>query len=538
MSAKKSAGKTAIELCEEAVFTLRHAPGAAWASYYFGTMPFMLGLLYFWSNMTRGRHSEEQLIYGSLALALLFLWMKTWQVVFALRLRAHIAGYEWNGLTVRYICRICAAQARWQSSGFVVLPIALIITAPFGWAYAYYQNLVALCAPDPDSLSKLHSKSVEQARLWAKQNHVILGVITALSFFILLNLGILLMALPQILITFFGVKEVFRPNTWLLLNTTFLMVLVVLMHLILDPFLKALYVLRCFYGESRATGEDLRVQLRRSVLQRRLPQAIATLLLVSTAISFGAATETMPLSPTAERLEEKISEVLKKSEYDWRFPREVVKSERKSWLLSFFQSVSEAIVRFLKWIGRGILSVFEWIARLFRGKAPAPSFSGWSLGNPRGLITLLAILVILVGAYFLWRNRVRTRRATILLATASPSLPDIRDENVGADQLPEDEWLKMANDLLNQGDLRLAIRALFLASLAHLATRQFVSLEKFKSNRDYERELKRRTAGTPQVGGAFSSMVNIYDRIWYGLYEPSSEMFSECRQTLQLFKTC
>src|SRR5436190_17779089 len=195
MSAEKSRAKPAIELCEEAVFTLRHAPSGAWASYYLGTMPFMLALLYFWSNMTRGHPSDEQLISGSLGLAVLFIWMKTWQVLFALRIRAHLAGYEWIGVGARNWWRICVAQARWQPSGFIMLPLALIVTAPFGWVYAYYQNLVALCAPDHESISTLHAKAVAQSKLWAKQNHLVLTIVSALSIFIMANLAILLMAL-------------------------------------------------------------------------------------------------------------------------------------------------------------------------------------------------------------------------------------------------------------------------------------------------------------------------------------------------------
>src|SRR4029079_1349495 len=55
------------------------------------------------------------------------------------------------------------------------------------------------------------------------------------------------------------------PETFLAIffNTTFFAVIVGVTYLCLDPLLKAIYVLRCFYGESLSTGEDLKVELRR-----------------------------------------------------------------------------------------------------------------------------------------------------------------------------------------------------------------------------------------------------------------------------------
>ena len=82
-----NAGKGAIELCEEATILLRTAPIQTWSYYFAGTMPMVLGLLYFWSDMTRGPQAGDRLVTGSLLGSLLFVWMKAWQVLFAARLR-------------------------------------------------------------------------------------------------------------------------------------------------------------------------------------------------------------------------------------------------------------------------------------------------------------------------------------------------------------------------------------------------------------------------------------------------------------------
>jgi hypothetical protein len=117
-------------------------------------------------------------------------------------------------------------------------------------------------------------------------------------------------------------------------------------------------------------------------------------------------------------------------------------------------------------------------------------------------------------------------------------VPDLSDENLGAEQLPEDGWTKLARELLAGGDLRLALRAFYLASLAHLAQRNLIKLEKFKSNREYERELNRRAHSLPALLGAFGQNVSVFDRSWYGLHEIDSELVSEFAANLERMRAC
>ena len=45
--------QSAIRIIEEAVHLLRSAPGSLLAGYYIGSAPFVLGLMYFWADMSR-----------------------------------------------------------------------------------------------------------------------------------------------------------------------------------------------------------------------------------------------------------------------------------------------------------------------------------------------------------------------------------------------------------------------------------------------------------------------------------------------------
>ena len=88
----KSSQKGAIELIEEAVHLLRQAPLPTLAAYYIGALPFVIGLLYFWADMGRSPFAGQHLAGATLGVAALFLWMKFWQSVFTLNLRALMAG--------------------------------------------------------------------------------------------------------------------------------------------------------------------------------------------------------------------------------------------------------------------------------------------------------------------------------------------------------------------------------------------------------------------------------------------------------------
>ena len=79
-------GAGALELIEEAVHLLRVSPLALPGSYYLGSLPFVLGFLYFWADMSRGSSAHKHCASSAFAVALLFLWMKTWQALFAQRL--------------------------------------------------------------------------------------------------------------------------------------------------------------------------------------------------------------------------------------------------------------------------------------------------------------------------------------------------------------------------------------------------------------------------------------------------------------------
>ena len=66
-SVRKEIGRPALDLIEDAVHLLREAPLGVHLAYHVGTAPFLLALLWFWSDMTRGAFADQRCARSALA---------------------------------------------------------------------------------------------------------------------------------------------------------------------------------------------------------------------------------------------------------------------------------------------------------------------------------------------------------------------------------------------------------------------------------------------------------------------------------------
>ena len=105
-----------------------------------------------------------------------------------------------------------------------------------------------------------------------------------------------------------------------------------------------------------------------------------------------------------------------------------------------------------------------------------------------------------------------------------------------ADKIPEDRWLALAHELMASGDLRMAVRALYLASLSYLARHGLVTVQAAKTNRQYETELRRRTRDKLDVARLFSENARVFERAWYGDHPPSAQLVESFQENLQRMK--
>src|SRR5580658_5240115 len=136
--------KGAIELLEEAVELLRRAPLSALAAYFIGSVPFGLGILYFWADMSRSSDASENMVPEALGLALLFLWMKAWQTLFTRILWKTLCQGQEPPWTLGRILRATLTQLSLQPLGLLAIPAAMVAFIPLPWVYAFFQNITIL----------------------------------------------------------------------------------------------------------------------------------------------------------------------------------------------------------------------------------------------------------------------------------------------------------------------------------------------------------------------------------------------------------
>lgn len=562
-----------LVLIEEAVHVMRSAPVGVLAPYYVGSLPLVLAVLFFWTDMSHGAFAESRLLPGSLAIALAFIWMKAWHAMFARAVHDFITGAPASDWSMRRIARLAAIQGFHHALGIVALPLSFFAILPFPWVFAYYQNLTVLGDLGTVEPGALTAEARRQASAWPLQNMTIMWLLspfllmiglilysvvlpivsstgtdlaqamvylyTIIFFLVVLplsplgaviavNLNIAVSALPVLANMWFGIET---PFTQAIMrnNTTTWAIVCGLAFLVMDPTMKAAYTLRCFYSRSRRTGVDLEVGLRR--IRNRTGTGVV-LLMAAAYLAFGhaaSAQESQFDGVSVTQLDSAIQETLQKREYAWRLPREYdFENPVVGFLGGIMREVVSKIINAIRAVVEWLRPLWEAFRDLFRGRAGGDRIaSGLTAAGLRAfLLGAAALFTIALAAYLLRRwytGRVRNAEAdSIAIAPA----PDLEDENVTADALPEDQWMALAEELLAKGERRLAIRALFLAALARLGEHGLINLARYKSNHDYVRELARRAHAAPDHVTSFNAMVLAFERVWYGAHAITDDLIA------------
>lgn len=528
---KNSRAVGALEIIEEAFHLLRRCPAACLTSYYLGAVPFVLGFLFFWADMSHGVYASGRLLPAAMAVTVLYLFMKCLHADFTRRLKNQITGEDTRKLSAGRILRLVVLQSMYQPLGFIILPVALLFTVPFGWCFAFFQNVTVFGLED-GAIREIRRRALRQAIIWPVQNNLLLGILLLFSIFVMLNLMIAAFAFPHLVKMIFGIETVFSRSSIHMFNTTFFMTIAAMTYLCADPIIKAIYVLRCYYGEARKTGEDLAAELRIARMKREavFPVIIffACVLLFLAPVRAGENTDIRMAGPedgiTARQLEEAVTDVLGRVEYTWRTPRDRSEGPPPSgFLYEFFQMIIGWIGAVADWVEK----VVEWIADMIRKLLPRSGYdtgapSGWS-GTGYAMIYFLLALGASAAAILIYRliKSRKTGRKTQILETPVITAADLEDENIRADALPEEKWMTMARELLESGETRLAVRALYLAALAHLAAEGLITVAEYKSDREYEQELQGRGRGVQHTASSFSHIKAGFEVVWYGMHDVS-----------------
>jgi hypothetical protein len=540
--ARRRQGKGAFDLIEEAVHLLRTAPTATLAAYYLGAIPFRLGLLYFWADMSRSPFAGEHLAEASLMMGLSFLWMKFWQVIFCRHIRAQLTALPPPVLNFRRIMRIFLAQIILQPLGLFLTPLSAVPLLPFPWVYAFYQNVTALDDGE-EGMTRLFKKSLRQAALWPRQNIIALLILIAFGLYVFLNWSIVCFALPGLLKMLFGIESTFARSSLSMLNSTFFAAMFGLTYLCVDPILKTFYALRCFYGESLESGEDLKAELNLFSTPKALAAILVFAAIFVSTPTIAADTTPKPQPPpqvSTPTLDQAIDQTIHERKYTWRMPREKIQDTdaEEGPIGKFFDKVSDML---RKWVRTVLDWINELLKKLFGNWHPQPentsSGYGWITAVHLLFWTLIAVVASTLAIIIYRALRGRRKSPPVIASEAILPVPDLADENVGADQLPEEGWTKLARELLAHGEFRLAMRAFYLASLSHLAARNLISIARFKSNRDYERELRRRGHSFPDLLSIFRQNISIFEAVWYGMHQVTADSVNQFALNVERIKT-
>jgi hypothetical protein len=219
---------------------------------------------------------------------------------------------------------------------------------------------------------------------------------------------------------------------------------------------------------------------------------------------------------TQPAFDRQIERTLQNPEYNWR-------ERSTSGGASALSKETSIIDQWRKSFRKLLFSLGSWLRDLLKSllkpfdlkpsipQSEAPRFSG--LLNALGYFLWAAFAATLI---FFAIRLLKFKAPKLPPSIVSPQKPDLAAEEVAANQLPDNEWYALAREKIAAGEFRQAQRALFLAILSYLASRRFITVERWKTNTDYEKELGRKAKHLSELPALFSLSRLGFERSWYG----------------------
>jgi len=214
----------------------------------------------------------------------------------------------------------------------------------------------------------------------------------------------------------------------------------------------------------------------------------------------------------------KMREILSRSEF--RRSRELVlnfkdreKNKEDSW-------ITEKLNAFREWLEKRRRKNTRSESRSYGGG----NVSGWMdffSGLGRIMLYVAVIFLASIIVYLIYRLVTEHKKTE---SVRDPSIRAVRImHGVNVLESSDDEWAKRANEYMKAGNLREAIRALYISILVRLHRARLISFEQEKTNWEYVQSIPEETP----LRGIFSKLTNFFDLIWYGQHEPVQNEYSE-----------
>lgn len=169
-----------------------------------------------------------------------------------------------------------------------------------------------------------------------------------------------------------------------------------------------------------------------------------------------------------------------------------------------------------------IKRLFEWLEQIAPSSVPGATRS--SIGPlPEFVRVLIIALLVIAGGYLVYRI-VRAllpgKAANDDIASVNIILGEQIEEGRDAESL-----FREAEEVARTGDVRSAIRKSYVGLLLGLGNKRAIALAKYKTNRDYLRELKR----APAVFEPAQRVTNLFENVWYGRRDVAETDWQEFR---------
>jgi len=521
--------------------------GEAWR-YYAGAAPLVVCFIPLWVIDGQIRISDGSLLLQAVLLTGAYLLRVRMVAGYVQRVRQRAFGVP--GAKPVGVAARAAATGRllaWK----ITLSLATLATVPTvavaSWFYCACQ-FASLEALEDSSERHSFGGCLTLAGQWFGGGLLLFLMLFPLWIAVWLNGFILAMILPALLRSIFGVKTLLSTLMGvyaLLQSSAFWLSLFAGTWLALDPVVKCTFIAVYQHLRSRREGDDLRgalaslpreQQKKAELIAASRPggRAMMASLVVLATILLGASqtararatsvllnrggAETVAGSPNqtrVQKLHQALDRESQRSIYRWH---DAEHPSSPSWLDKLLGKVGDSVERASK-------AFSSLLRRLWpRGLTFSPEKEkggGWRLKDIRLWLALVLVLTLGVGASLVWLRR-RREAAPLAVPLAIAPLPDL--SNAVASERSEDEWFALAERLEGEGELRLALRAAYLALLGGLGQREWLTIRRDRTNREYLDEFTRRWRRRPQaavevrleIPEKLRISLRLFDRVWYG----------------------
>ena len=135
----------------------------------------------------------------------------------------------------------------------------------------------------------------------------------------------------------------------------------------------------------------------------------------------------------------------------------------------------------------------------------------------------IAILVVVGGAIYLVRSFFNQFAAQTENGVDDPHVPNLTANSAR----------QRADERSRSGDLRDAVRYLYLAALLDLDERDVLDYDRTRTNREYVRGVK----GNAQLAAELNAVVDVFDAVWYGFHPITRDEYERYAARVQTLRT-